>query len=344
MRGEAVERQNLRERFAHLVANWTRLVRRQSGLVGFVAGYAKVSTLFPTIVAAPAYLMKAITLGTLVQAALAFQQVEGAFAYCISAYSKIAEWKAVMDRLAQFEQAMETIDRKSYELSHIAVRRVSGGHVAFDHLTLTLPSGQPMVRVTDVDLGPGESLLVSGASGSGKSSLFRALTGIWTFGEGGLVMPNKGSVLALPQRPYFPLGTLRQAISYPMAVEQVSEQALRAALTDVGLDHLASRLEEEAEWSTMLSGGEQQRVAFARVLVNRPSVVLLDDPVSALEPGEADELYRALAARLPTAIVISIGRAGALSHLHDHAIAMSNAADLHLQRVAATRKTTVLGA
>ena len=325
MHGEPVEREELRTRFARLVANWTALVRRQTGLVGFVAGYAKLSTLVPTLIVAPAYLAGAITLGTLVQAALAFQQVEGAFAYCISAYGKIAEWKAVMDRLAQFEQAMAQVETQPAESQGIALRKEPGGRVVFDDLTLALPSGQPMVHVTGVELEPGGRLLVTGASGAGKSSLFRTLAGLWTFGKGAIVMPREGDVLALPQRPYFPLGSLRQALAYPREAARLADDAIRAAMAEVGLGHLAHRLDEEAEWSTMLSGGEQQRVAFARALINRPAVLLLDDPVSALEPGEADELYRAIAAKLPDTVVISIGRAAGLRHLHQRTIEMSGA-------------------
>lgn len=320
MGGEAVERRELRQRFGNLVRNWTRLANRQSGLVGFIAGYARMSTVFPMLVVTPAYLSGAITLGALVQTALAFQNVEGALAYCISAYSKIAEWKAVMDRLAQFEAAMSAVDDHRACETAIDVAPQSGKRLQVDELLLRLPSGAAMVSFDALELSPGERLLVGGASGSGKSSFIRALSGLWPLGEGAIHLPENAKLFSLPQRAYFPLGSLRQAIAYPTLVEHADDNAIRDALRAVGLAHLCDRLDEEADWPAVLAGGEQQRVAFARALLAKPDILLLDEPVSALEEADADALYRVLAERLPQAIVISIGRAALLGHLHDSAI------------------------
>lgn len=328
MGGEAVERRELRHRLASLVRNWTRLANRQSYLVGFIAGYARMSTVFPTLVVTPAYLSGAITLGSLVQTALAFQHVEGALAYCISAYSRIAEWKAVMDRLAQFEAAMRKVDDHQSRDARIELAMLPGdSRLQVDDLVLRLPSGEAMATFGKVALAPGERLLVSGASGAGKSSFFRALSGLWPLGEGTIRFPEHAKVFTLPQRSYFPLGSLRQAIAYPTLVEQADDDAIRDALCAVGLAHLAGRLDEEADWPTVLAGGEQQRAAFARALLARPDILLLDEPVSALEEADAAALYRLLAARLPRTIVITVGRAALLGHLHGEAI--------HLERGAA---------
>ena len=321
MGGEAVERRELRQRFASLVRNWTRLANRQSGLVGFIAGYARMSTVFPTLVVTPAYLSGAITLGALVQTAQAFQQVEGALAYVISAYSKIAEWKAVMDRLAQFEASMQTVDDRRAADANIDVSAQHGEcRLQVDDLVLRLPSGEAMAAVSRLELQPGERLLVGGASGAGKSSFVRALSGLWPLGEGAIRLPENAKVFTLPQRTYFPLGSLRQAIAYPTLVEHADDAAICDALRAVGLAHLTHRLDEEADWPAVLAGGEQQRAAFARALLAKPDVLLLDEPVSALEQTDADALYRLLAERLPHAIVITIGRAALLGHLHDAAI------------------------
>ena len=317
MGGEAVERRELRERFTRLVGNWKRLVDRQSVLVGVIGGYSRMSTVFPTLVVTPAYLGSHITLGSLIQAALAFQQMEGALAYIISAYSKIAEWKAVMDRLAQFEAAMHNVDDHHDVKSRIRMTILPGDdRLRIDNLVLRLPNGDAMAMLGGVDLGAGDRLLVSGASGSGKSSLFRALAGMWPLGEGEIHFPDNAKVFTLPQRVYFPLGSLRQAIAYPTLVEQADDDAIREVLEAVGLGYLASRLDEVADWPSVLAGGEQQRAAFARALLARPDILLLDEPVSALEEADAAALYHSLAERLPSAIVISIGRAAALAHLH----------------------------
>ncbi|MEJ0075663.1 MAG: ABC transporter ATP-binding protein/permease [Alphaproteobacteria bacterium] len=325
MGGEAVERAELRARFARLVRNWTTLVARQTRLIAFTAGYGHVSTVFPILVVSPAYLTGAIPLGALIQAHLTFQRVEGAFAFCIGAYPKIAEWKAIVDRLAQFEAAMTVVDSYRDPLANIAFVETAGYDLAIDHLTVRLASGEPIASVSNVALKPGEGLLVSGPSGSGKSSVFRALAHLWPLGDGTVRLPAGGRVLALPQRPYFPLGTLRQALAYPTLAEKVDDTALREAMAAAGLGHLADRLDEEAEWGTVLSGGEQQRVAFARALIARPAVLLLDEAVTTLEESDGAELYRTIAQHLPETIVISIGRPAALSALHRRAIVLAGA-------------------
>jgi len=324
MGGEAVERAEIRTRFARLVRNWTMLVARQTRLIAFTAGYGHVSTVFPILVVSPAYLTGAIPLGALMQAHLTFQRVEGAFAFCISAYPKIAEWKAIVDRLAQFEAAMGVVDTYHDPLANIAVVK-TGQELAIDDLTVRLASGEPIAAISNVTLHPGDGLLVSGLSGSGKSSLFRALAGLWPLGDGTIRLPASGRMLALPQRPYFPLGTLRQALTYPTLADEVDDTVLRQAVAAAGLSHLADRLDEEAEWGTVLSGGEQQRVAFARALIARPAVLLLDEAVTTLEEHDGAELYRTIAKHLPDTIVISIGRPAALAAQHRRSIVLAGA-------------------
>jgi putative ATP-binding cassette transporter len=327
MGGEAVERAELRRRFGNLVGNWTALVSRQTRLTGFIAGYSNVSIVFPTLIVSPAYLVGAISLGVLVQAALAFQRVEGAFAFCISAYSKLAEWKAIMDRLSQMETAMAAVDAHVRAPDTIAVTSGPNDDLAITNLVARLPLGSEIARVPALSIEPGERVLITGPSGAGKSSLFRALTGLWPPGEGTVTLPHDAHVLVMPQRPYFPLGTLRQSITYPMPAAEVSDTQVRAVLADVGLDHFASRLDEEADWNVMLSGGEQQRVAFARALLRRPAVLLFDEPVAALDDDAGRELYRILIEQLPRTIILSIDRREVLRDLHTRTIEMKAVAN-----------------
>ena len=324
MRGEAVERRELRQRFANLVGNWTTLVRRQTRLTGFTAGYGHVSTLVPTLIVSPAYLIGAIPLGTLIQSALAFQRVEAGFAFCISSYPKLAEWKAIMDRLSQMEIAMAAVDTQRAETGGtIAVAAGAGADLAVSGLAACLPNGAAIARLDAFEAAPGERVLITGPSGAGKSSLFRALTGLWPPGEGRVTLPRGADVLVMPQRPYFPLGTLRQSIAYPTRAEEVRDEEVRAALAAVGLGHLALRLDEDADWSVMLSGGEQQRVGIARALLRKPAVLLFDEPVSTLDDAAGRELYRVLLDRLPQTIILSIDRRGVLREFHGRTIEMS---------------------
>ena len=328
MRGEVVERAELRYRFGNLVRNWTTLVRRQTRLVGFTSGYGHVSTLVPTLIVSPAYLMGAIPLGTLIQSALAFQRVEAGFAFCISSYAKLAEWKAIMDRLSQMESAMAAVDLQCASMdATITVGAGQGADLVVSGLAACLPTGIAIARLDTLTAAPGERVMITGPSGAGKSSLFRALTGLWPLGEGRVTLPNGADVLVMPQRPYFPLGTLRQSIAYPTPAEDVNDDEVRAALAAVGLGHLALRLDEDADWSVMLSGGEQQRVAFARALLRKPAVLLFDEPVSTLDDAAGRELYRVLVERLPRTIILSVDRRGVLREFHERAIEMTPAAD-----------------
>jgi putative ATP-binding cassette transporter len=326
MRGEPVERGELGRRFANLVANWTALVARQTRLVGFTGGYGHVSTLVPTLIVSPAYLTGAITLGTLIQSALAFQRVEAGFAFCIGAYSKIAEWKAIMDRLSQMERAMAKVDAQlPGQEGTVAIKTGPGRALEIANLALQLPAAGKTAQVPELSVEPGERVLITGPSGAGKSSLFRAVAGLWPPGEGTITLPADADIMVMPQRPYFPLGTLRQAVAYPVPAARVTDEDVRAALAAVHLEHLAPRLDEEGDWSVMLSSGEQQRIAFARVLLRRPSVLLFDEPVSTLDDAAGRELYGMLLERLPQAIILSIDRREVLRDLHPRALAMTGA-------------------
>jgi vitamin B12/bleomycin/antimicrobial peptide transport system ATP-binding/permease protein len=339
MKGEPVERQELRRRFTALVSNWLGLVRRHTRLTAFIAGYGHLSTAFPILIVTPAYMAGAIPLGILVQAGLAFQRVEGALAFCLSSYSKIAEWKAVVDRLAQFEAAMGAVDHRELPGAALDATVSADGELAIHNLILRTADGTPITSVANLEVAPGERVLIKGPSGSGKSVLMRAIAGIWPLREGVIRLPPDARLIALPQRRYMPLGALRQVLTYPTPSESVADGEIRAAMHAVGLDHLVGRLDEEADWSTVLSGGDQQRIGFARVLVHRPDVVLLDEAASALEEAEARHLHHMLSERLPQAIIVSIGRSAALAALHRHVydmgVALAPARIRHAPAVAA---------
>jgi putative ATP-binding cassette transporter len=260
-----------------------------------------------------------------VQAGLAFQKVEGAFAFCISSYSKLAEWKAIMDRLSGVTAAMAKVDAYEGAPGTITVEPEQGSNLEVSDVVVRLTNGTPIAHVPKLALAPGQRVLVTGPSGAGKSSLLRALTGLWPPGEGTVALPKDADVMVMPQRPYFPLGTLRQALTYPIPVAQVPDADVRTAMAAVGLGHLASRLDEEVDWAVMLSGGEQQRAAFARVLLRKPAVLMFDEPVSTLDDASGRELYRMLIERLPDTIILSVDRRGVLREFHSETIEMKSA-------------------
>jgi putative ATP-binding cassette transporter len=319
---EGMERAEIGRRVSRLMDNWRVLTVVQTRLNGFAYGYNHISAIFPILIVSPAYLAAAIPLGMLVQSAAAFQRVEQAFSFFIGSYAKIAEWRAAMDRIAGLEAAL---DRAA------AARGADGFDIAFHAddrlairgLVVRDAKGAEIAAIPSLDLGPGERLLVGGAPGSGKSTLIRAMAGIWPYGQGTVRLPGAARVLVLPERPYFPLGTLRQAVCAPAAPDAIADTALGAAMGAAGLDHLIARLDAEEEWTDTLPAGDQQRIGFARALLARPDVLIMDNPVSALPEAETRALFLALERALPNTIVVTAGTGAVLASLHGRALKLS---------------------
>ncbi|MEO8203847.1 MAG: ABC transporter ATP-binding protein/permease, partial [Betaproteobacteria bacterium] len=268
-RGEAGEHANFSRRFTGVISNWWAIMLKQKQLTWFTSFYGQLAIIFPFVVAAPRYFSGASQLGSIFQTASAFGQVQSALSWFISAYSSFAGWKATVDRLTGFEQAIE---RSRVEADAAQGERTQAGDTALslEHLGLSLPQGTPLLADTNVRLAQGENVLITGPSGSGKSTLFRALAGIWPYWKGRIALPKGARLLFLPQKPYLPIGTLKNAVAYPAQAGDVGDADIREALASVGLAHLGTDLGREENWAQLLSGGEQQRVAFARALINKP--------------------------------------------------------------------------
>jgi putative ATP-binding cassette transporter len=314
--GERAEDDRLLARFAKVVANWRAIMTRRKQLTFFASSYTQVSNVFPFLVVSPLYFAGRMALGGMMQTASAFTSVQTALSFIITSYSTIAEWRAVVDRLSGFEEAMLAARAAAAEPPHIMVGPQPTQDVAMEDLEVNLPNGTPLVEVDDLHLPAGENVLVRGPSGSGKSTLFRAISGIWPFGSGRIFVPQGARVTILPQRPYLPVGSLLAAVSYPALPDRFGAAKVAAALTAVGLEKLAPRLDEEGHWNRTLSLGEQQRVALARAILLEPDFLFLDEATASLdEPSEA-RLYRLLAEKLPHATLISIGHRATLEAYH----------------------------
>lgn len=312
--GEAVEQAGLARRFMAVFNNTYAIMRRTKKLTWFTAGYGQIAVIFPFVVAAPRYFSGGIQLGGLMQTVSAFGQVQEALSYIITAYTDIAEWQAVIDRLTGFQDGMAKARALAAE-KQIGVD-ADGEMLAVGPLALALPDGRPLLDVQALDLAAGDSLLIGGRSGSGKSTLLRAVAGLWLFGRGHVRRPADAASLFLPQKPYLPLGSLRAALAYPRDPADFSDADYRAALAALDLGHLAPRLAEEAYWSQQLSGGEQQRVQLARALLLKPRWLYLDEATSALDTATEAKALAALRDALPDAAVISIGHRPALQQFH----------------------------
>ena len=322
--GEEDEHAALLTRFSAVVMNWWAIMQRTKLLNALTSGYQQIAVVFPIIVAAPRYFGGQIPLGGLTRTASAFGQVQGAMSWFVGSYASLAAWSATVERLASFQRSIEAA--RAQAGSGIAVTESAGDSLDLHHLHITLPNGKSLIEEDAYRFLRGESVVISGRSGLGKSTLFRAIAGIWPFGEGKIARPQ-GSYLFLPQRPYLPLGSLRHVVTYPAAADSMSDEVIAEALRKAGLGALVERLGEEHDWSLLLSGGEQQRLAIARALLIRPDWLFLDEATSNLDPEAEAELYQLLKRELPGTTVISIAHNPGVAAFHDRKITLSARAD-----------------
>ena len=321
-RGEQAETHNLAERFGHIVKNWGEIMKRQKRLTWFTSGYSQAAVVFPVLAAAPRYFSGAIQLGALMQTIQAFGQVQGALSWFVTAYPQLAQWKATIDRLTGFHAAMDAVKARASSTRIVLAKTGETGLTVRD-LRLELPDGAPLLRDINVQVKPGEAWLVTGPTGAGKSTLLRAIAGIWPFGEGRIETPFNGRALFLPQRPYLPIGTLRSVLSYPDPSTAFSADAMREVLLTCGLPHLADRLDESRHWALELSPGEQQRISFARAVLQQPEWLFLDEATAALDEPSESRLYQLLKQRLPRTALVSVGHRTALAAFHDRRLELS---------------------
>ncbi len=308
-RGEKIERGNLLTRFASVIHNVWAIVYRSLKFQGFNLSISQAAVVFPFIVQAPRLLTGKITLGDMMQTAQAFGQVQDALSFLRSSYDEFAGYRAVLNRLTGFLESMDAA--ALLPAAHIEPSQHS---VTIDALTVRTPSHVALVENLNLKLDANTALLIRGRSGVGKTTLLRAVAGLWPYVDGNVTRPVETQALFLPQKPYLPLGTLRGALYYPAAAQTGTHAA--AVLQQCHLGHLTSRLDETADWSSILSLGEQQRLAIGRALLGQPQVVFLDEASSAMDEGLEHAMYRLLRKVLPKSILVSVGHRSSLLEFH----------------------------
>ena len=315
--GEQVEKNGLDQRFSAIADNWRALMQRELKLGMFTAGYGRVSNIVPVFIALPLFLAKSISLGGLMQIRSAFTAVQGSLSWFINSYRDLAEWSATVQRLAQFQQALE-------RLGPVPLQR--GETLSTCGLDVLRPDGQPLLCGLSLRAQPGEWLRLAGASGLGKTTLLRTLMGLWPHHRGDWQLPG-GRSLLLPQKPYLAHGRLDRLLAYP-ASELPSTSAMSEALDAVGLGHLAGQLKREAEWGRELSGGEQQRLALARALLFQPDTLYLDEATSQLDEQSACLLLKRLREQLPSCTLIGVSHQPAVQRLFERSIDLHSCSQL----------------
>jgi putative ATP-binding cassette transporter len=329
LRGERAESDRHQLRFASIVRNWRLIMSKQKQLTFLTAGYSQVSSVFPFIVVSPAYFSGAVQLGGLMQTASAFGSVQGALSYFVTAYRYLAEWRAVIERLAGFERSLTAAEASATTPPVIGLVPQQTDAIHISDLAVRLPNGAPLLNAADVTIALNERVLVTGPSGSGKSTLFRAIAGAWPFGSGTISVPKNAKLMMLPQRPYFPIATLASAVIYPAEPGAFANERIIEAIAAVGLPKLVERIGEEAHWNRMLSLGEQQRLGIARALLHQPGFLFLDEATASLDEASEAALYKLLETRLPTCTIVSIGHRSTLAAFHKRRLTLAPDNGLH---------------
>ena len=318
-RGETSELENFSWKFSDVIKNFRKLMTKTKHLNFYINGYAQLAVIVPIILAAPKYFAKEMQLGGLMQTISAFGRVQDALSFFIDSYATIASLAAVIHRLSGFTEHMNEV--KKIE-SH--VEKSSADELTVEGLSISLPTGRELLNKLSLRLENSKSLLVTGASGCGKSTLLRTLAGLWAYAAGKISLPQNSRVMFLPQKPYLPTGTLRRALIYPAAEKDApSDEKLIETLNLVELPNLVDKLNAVEDWSRILSGGEQQRLAFARILLHQPNYIFLDEATSALDEPRELEMYQMLKKVLPQATIVSVGHRSTLYQVHDTELKLS---------------------
>ncbi|MCW8087199.1 ABC transporter ATP-binding protein/permease [Sabulicella glaciei] len=327
IRGEVDERRGLERLFGNVRGAVRRLMRSQRNLMYLTSGYHSLAMIFPTIVASPAYFSGAITLGGLMQIGAAFGQVQSSLSWLVDSFPRIAEWRAAVNRMVNFREVLDELDALVADPSQPTITVTEGDPdtLVFKGIEVAFANGTTVIQDATAEIHSGERVLIQGESGTGKSTLFRVIGGLWPWGAGEIVTPPRETMMFMPQRPYLPLGTLKESLSYPAGPDKYPDEECHKALERVGLVRLPERLHDEERWDRVLSLGEQQRLAFARLLLHRPAWIFMDEATAALDERNQDAMMQMVLDELPESALVSIGHRPGLEAFHTRTLKLQKA-------------------
>lgn len=323
--GEEEERNDLDRTFQKVREQWRQLAHQYMRTTLVSHGSMLIAPVVPVLLCAPKFLDGSMSLGEVMQAASAFTIVQTAFGWLVDNYPRLADWNACARRVASLMMSLDGLERAETSDSLGRISRGEAGDntmLSLRDLSVSLGDGRAVVKETEVEIEPGERVLVAGESGSGKSTLVRAIAGLWPWGEGSVNFRADARLFMLPQKPYIPTGSLRRAVAYPQEADRWSTEDIGSALEKVGLGHLKDKIGDEAPWDHTLSGGEKQRLAFARLLLNAPDIVVLDEATSALDDKSQDKIMETVIDELPDVTILSVGHRAELEAFHSRKITL----------------------
>ncbi len=335
IRGDKDELSSVRATYNVVVEKWLKIIRQQGVIALVLNSNGALFPIIPLVLVTPKYLSGELSLGAVMQVVAAFSAVQGALIWFVDNFVRLAEWYASAARVRELAAALEDIDLGMImdDESMIQLGESDDGAIHLENLSVADRAGRVVINDASVRIELGEKVLITGESGSGKSTLIRALAGIWPWGSGSIRVPKGLTIAFVPQRPYLPLGTLRDALAYPTSAETIKQEALEAAMRRCGLAYLIKQLDDEARWDQTLSGGERQRVAFARLVLQKPQIIIMDEATSALDEDSQFSMLSLLHQELKDSTVISVGHRSGIEEFHGRKIMLE-------KRVAGAKMTS----
>lgn len=322
-RGEHHQKMILGDLFKNVLDNWYQIILRQKLVLWFTSGFNQTAVLLPLLAALPNYFRHVFKLGGLMQSLRAFTSVQDSLSYLVNSYTSIAEWRAIARRLTSFLNHLSDIQMDAVRHDGVVTSNEPANDIVTHALTIETPDGDMLLENVNQTFRHGNSYVIKGESGLGKSTFIRTLAGIWPYASGEIIFPKDKKIMFLPQKAYMPFGTLAEAVLFPDRHQMELRNQLKAVLHDCHLDNLVPHLDEVAPWSEKLSPGELQRVAFARVLLHKPDWVFLDESTSMLDMANEKHLYKLLQEKLPNCTIVSVGHHPSVDQFHDHIVDMS---------------------